>query len=397
MENVLTKFVEESRKRFDKNESQLQNYEVLLQNQSASIRNLETQIGQIHNILAGRVQGTLPSDTKKNPKERVNAVILRSGKELKEVRKEEETKEKLEEEKEDILEQMPKYAKFLKEIITKKRRFEEHETVMLTKECNALLLKKLPPKLKDLGSFTIPCTIGTKVIVHIDHSALKCLLAKNDSKTRLLIWVLLFQEFDLEILDKKGTENQVADHLSRLKRREEDQNDEKPINKHFPNEQLFDVQDGPWAGNISCKNEMSFSNILEVEIFDVWGIDFMGSFPSSFSNRFILVAVNYVSKWVETVALPTNDARVVVKFIKKSIFTRFGPPRVIISDGGAHFYNQQFEALLSKYGVTHRVATPYHPQISGQVEVSNKELKRILEKTMNASQKDWSTKLDDAL
>ncbi|XP_031272703.1 uncharacterized protein K02A2.6-like [Pistacia vera] len=107
----------------------------------------------------------------------------------------------------------------------------------------------------------------------------------------------------------------------------------------------------------------------------------MGPFPSSFSNRFILVAVDYVSKWVEAAALPTNNARVVIKFVKNNIFSRFGTPRAIISDGGSHFCNRQFATLLSKYGVTHRVATPYHPQTSGQVEVSNRELKRILEKT----------------
>lgn len=151
------------------------------------------------------------------------------------------------------------------------------------------------------------------------------------------------------------------------------------------------------SGNISWKNEMPLNNILVVELFDIWGIDFMGPFPPSFSNQYILVAVDYVSKWAEAVALPTNDAKVVVNFLRKQIFTRFGTPRAIISDGGKHFCNRQFEALLSKYGVTHKVALAYHPQTSGQVEISNRELKRILEKTVSTSRKDWSTKLDDAL
>ncbi|GKU88967.1 hypothetical protein SLEP1_g3172 [Rubroshorea leprosula] len=125
--------------------------------------------------------------------------------------------------------------------------------------------------------------------------------------------------------------------------------------------------------------------------------DFMGPFPSSFGKAYILVAVDYVSKWVDAVACPTNDARVVVKFLKSNIFTRFGTPRAFISDGGKHFCNRQFENLLAKYGVTHKIATPYHPQTSGQVEVSNRELKRILERTVNLSRKDWSLKLDDAL
>lgn len=95
--------------------------------------------------------------------------------------------------------------------------------------------------------------------------------------------------------------------------------------------------------------------------------------------------------------MPTNDARVVLNFLKKRIFARFGTPRAIISDGGSHFCNKQFESLLKKYSVTHKVSTPYHPQTSGQVEVSNREIKRILEKTVNSNRKDWSLKLDDAL
>ena len=94
--------------------------------------------------------------------------------------------------------------------------------------------------------------------------------------------------------------------------------------------------------------------------------------------------------------LPTNDGRVVVNFLQKNIFSRFGNPRAIISDGGKHFCNSQFEALLTKYGVTHHVVIPYHPQTSGQVEVSNRELKRILEKTVNISHTDWARKLDNA-
>ncbi|GJT18737.1 reverse transcriptase domain-containing protein [Tanacetum coccineum] len=138
-------------------------------------------------------------------------------------------------------------------------------------------------------------------------------------------------------------------------------------------------------------------NAIQVcEIFDVWGIDFMGPFPSSRGNKYILVAVDYLSKWVEAKALPTNDARVVVKFLK-SLFARFGTPRAIISDRGTHFCNDQFAKVMSKYGVTHRLATAYHPQTSGQVEVSNRGLKRILERTVGENRASWSNKLDEAL
>ncbi|GJR87398.1 reverse transcriptase domain-containing protein [Tanacetum coccineum] len=122
----------------------------------------------------------------------------------------------------------------------------------------------------------------------------------------------------------------------------------------------------------------------------------MGPFPSSHGNKYILVAIDYLSKWVEAKALPTNDARVVVKFLK-SLFARFGTPRAIISDRGTHFCNDQFAKVMSKYGVTHRLATAYHPQTSGQVEVSNRGLKRILERTVGENRASWSDKLDDAL
>ncbi|GJZ55554.1 reverse transcriptase domain-containing protein [Tanacetum coccineum] len=136
--------------------------------------------------------------------------------------------------------------------------------------------------------------------------------------------------------------------------------------------------------------------LLRCEIFDVWGIDFIGPFPSSHGNKYILFAVDYLLKWVEVKALPTNVALAVVKFLK-SLFARFGIPRAIISDRGTHFCNDQFAKVMSKYGVTHRLATTCHPQTSSQVEVSNRDLKRILERTVGENHASWSDKLDDAL
>ncbi|GJY55660.1 reverse transcriptase domain-containing protein [Tanacetum coccineum] len=149
-------------------------------------------------------------------------------------------------------------------------------------------------------------------------------------------------------------------------------------------------------GKISHRDEMPQNAIQVCKIFDVWGIDFMGPFPSSRGNKYILIAIDYLSKWVEAKALPTNDARVVVKFLK-SLFSRFSAPRAIIRDRGTHFCNNKFDKVMSKYGVTHRLSTAYHPQTSGQVEVTNRGLKRILERTVGENRASWSDKLDDAL
>ncbi|GKA13809.1 reverse transcriptase domain-containing protein [Tanacetum coccineum] len=151
-------------------------------------------------------------------------------------------------------------------------------------------------------------------------------------------------------------------------------------------------------GKISQCDEMPQNAIQVCEIFDVWGIDFIGPFPSSRGNKiyFWFTPVDYLSKWVEVKALPTNDARVVVKFLK-SLFSRFGAPRAIISDRGTHFCNDKFEKVMLKYGVTHRLSTPYHPQTSGQVKVMNRGLKRNLERMVGENCASWSDKLDDAL
>nr|GEY65241.1 reverse transcriptase domain-containing protein [Tanacetum cinerariifolium] len=136
--------------------------------------------------------------------------------------------------------------------------------------------------------------------------------------------------------------------------------------------------------------DLPFELICDASDFDI------GSFPSLRGNKYILVAVDYLSKWVEAKTLPINEARVVCKFLK-SLFARFGTPCAIISDRGTHFCNDQFVKVMLKYGVTHRLAIAYHPQTSGQVEVSNCGLKRILERTVGENHAFWSDKLDDAI
>ena len=142
---------------------------------------------------------------------------------------------------------------------------------------------------------------------------------------------------------------------------------------------------------------MLLNPILIVDLFDVWGIDFMGPFPMSFGNSYILMGVDYISKWVEAIQCKHNYHRVVLKFLKENIFSRFWVPKAIINDEGTHFCNKPFETLLAKYKVKHKVATPSHPQTSGQVELANREIKNILMQVVNTNKRDWSVKLLDSL
>ncbi|GJV92639.1 reverse transcriptase domain-containing protein, partial [Tanacetum coccineum] len=250
-------------------------------------------------------------------------------------------------------------------------------------------------------------------------------LVRSPSRVPRRDWSGLLQEFKFKVIDTKGSENLAADHLSRLENPYVNVLDPKEINETFPLETLNMVtfcgdsstswfadfanyhagnfivkgmlsSDPARQGKISQRDEMPQNSIQVCEIFDVWGIDFMGPFSSSRGNKYILVAIDYLSKWVEAKALPTNDAQVICKFLK-SLFAQFGAPRAIISDRGTHFCNDQFAKVMLKFGVTHRLSTAYHPQTSGQVEVSNRGLKRILERTVGENRASWSDKLDDAL
>jgi len=141
---------------------------------------------------------------------------------------------------------------------------------------------------------------------------------------------------------------------------------------------------------------MPLTNILVSEIFYVYGIDFIGPFPS-FDNLYILLAVDYVSKWIKVKAIRTNDAKVVLDVIRTHIFDRFGIPKAIISNRDTHFCNRSMEALLRKYHVSHQTSTTYHSQMNGQAKISNREIKSILEKIVQPNRRDWSLRHGDAL
>ena len=129
-------------------------------------------------------------------------------------------------------------------------------------------------------------------------------------------------------------------------------------------------------GNINRRNEMSLQGIMVVQIFYLWRIDFIGPFPPSFGNLYILLIVDYVSKWVEAIACPRNDAKKVVRFIQRNILSRFRALRT--SDEGSHFANKMFAKLMSRYGVILVMGLAYHPQSNGQAKISNREIKNTL-------------------
>jgi transposase InsO family protein len=142
-------------------------------------------------------------------------------------------------------------------------------------------------------------------------------------------------------------------------------------------------------GNINSRDTMPLTNNLQIELFDVWRIDYRGLFPKSKNYEYILVAVDYASKWVEAIPCRPANAKNSKKIFEEIIFPRFRVPRMAISDGGTHFIDKSFHKYLMKHGIRHNVATPYHPQTSGQVETSNKQIKNILQKTVDEMGTAW--------
>ncbi|GKA89347.1 reverse transcriptase domain-containing protein [Tanacetum coccineum] len=259
----------------------------------------------------------------------------------------------------------------------------------MKERCLVVLLDELPLKEKDPGSFTIPCQVLKK------HKETEDLVADHSSR---------LENPHMKVLIEREIANEFFDeHLMALKSKS---NNDEPCQDLLLAHCHLGPTGGHHSANVIAKKvyESGFywpsvfkdANEYVCEVFDVWGLDFIGPFPEARGNKYILVVVDYVSKWIEAQALPTNDARVMVKFLR-SLFARFGVPKSFISDRGTHFCNSQLEKALQRYGVTHKLSTTYHPQSNGQTKVTNRAIKRILERSVGYNLKGWSEKLNDAL
>ena len=134
--------------------------------------------------------------------------------------------------------------------------------------------------------------------------------------------------------------------------------------------------------------------------FEKWGIDFFGPIdPPAYKTQaqYIIVATDYLTKWVETKATRHNDARTIANFLYQEVFTRYGLPIEIVSDRGTHFLNEVIEHLLDEFMVIHNKSTPYHPQANMQAESTNKTLYTIITKLVRTSRTDWKFHLQSAL
>ncbi|RDX82873.1 putative mitochondrial protein, partial [Mucuna pruriens] len=265
--------------------------------------------------------------------------------------------------------------------------------------------------------------LGSKIIIFPDHAALWFLLKKSDAKLRLIRWMLLLQEFDIVIRDKNVSTIRIQAIQRKIESDAKCYISDNPYLWKLYNDQVIRSYYGSTRTSqkvldsgfywptifrdthqfissceqcqkaemaISRRHEMPQQPIVFCEVFDVWGIILWAHSPFPISNgySYILLVVDYVSQWVEATATKTNDSKVVVDFVKSNIFYKFGMPKALISDQGSHFCNRGMSSLLEKYQVVHRVAATYHPQINSQAEVFNKEIKKILQKMANPSQKE---------
>ncbi|XP_050896088.1 uncharacterized protein LOC127102800 [Lathyrus oleraceus] len=326
-----------------------------------------------------------------------------------------------------VIQQMPNCSKFMKDVLTKRKRVREFANMALTQDCSQFVQGKLPPKLKDPGTFIIPCNIGDSYVIG-NYLILEKVIKSNDElekelgekdKDELIRECII--SVPLLLIDGR------MEHFETLEIKAESVKHNVPSTKSPPKLELkqlpshlqysyleaehkllviiaTDLSDNKGVGNLVTDHLSILPD--EVERRDKEGIkeEFFDEEDSKNYYRGEIVMYKMCVDPLLKRCVDYPEARQILSachnvpfggFEEPKLLLRYGTPKVIISDEGAHFCNKRFEVLMNKYGFKHKVSTTYHPQSSGQPELSNREIKIIIEKVVNPSRKNWSKYQDD--
>ncbi|XP_072076650.1 uncharacterized protein [Arachis hypogaea] len=267
----------------------------------------------------------------------------------------------------DAIHQVPEYAKFLKDLCMNKDRIHELETIPLGSSILALM-ESIPEKCVDLGPCLVSCIIDGVQFVDCMCDLGACVSIMPLSVYHLLKLPPLkrsaarFVLADKSIITVSGIAEDVLVNIKGL---------------IFLID--FHIIEMPPVGAVLAQRERKNPYVIAYASKTLDGAQF-----------------NYTTTEKELLAIvfPFDKFRA---YLLGSKVVVFGSPRAIMSDQGSHFYNKRIDGLMRKYGIMHKVATAYHPQTNSQVEVSNRDIKRIMERIVKSNRKDWSAKLTDAL
>eukprot|EP00253_Pinus_taeda_P017976 PITA_17976 len=299
---------------------------------------------------------------------------------------------------------------------------------------------------------------GYQTFIHTDHVAIRYLMNKPDVNARIIRWLLLLQQFDLTIVDNPANylvSAQFPPYLSSKEKRKIVRKSapftwiggnlfklgpDQILRRCVREEEVFDIlltyHDGPCGGHFAAKrtafkilqagyywptlhqdvrrhirqcdrcqrmgkptprDEMPLQPQVTFEPFEKWGMDFVGPInPPSKQRSYIIMCIDYLTKWAETKAIKAATEEKVVEFLRENIFYKFGYPRELVINQGSQFTSNLIDDLLVHHKIKHRTSTSYHPQANGQVEVTNRALEKILTKVVSSSRKDWANHLVEA-